>query len=119
LTFLDHLIRSGDSIVGITDIKVLKDGVPDAAYTPVTGDDRTVAKEIKNVNKRQRSGQRSLAVFGDQEILKMIESRRVLLEGHEDTPAEIRQKKLHLEAYKGIQECVLISKQRISGLRHF
>ncbi|MCX7751115.1 MAG: N-6 DNA methylase, partial [Candidatus Bipolaricaulota bacterium] len=54
LTFLDHRIRCGDSLVGVMDLKVLEEGIPDEAYTPVTGDDRAVAAALKKDNRAAR-----------------------------------------------------------------
>ena len=45
LTFLDHRIRCGDSLVGVFDLEVLQHGIPDEAFKPVAGDDKTAARE--------------------------------------------------------------------------
>ncbi|MBE9088002.1 N-6 DNA methylase, partial [Tolypothrix sp. LEGE 11397] len=37
LTFLDHRIKCGNSLVGVLDINCLKEGIPDEAYKAVTG----------------------------------------------------------------------------------
>ncbi len=60
LTFLDYRIRCGDSLVGVADLKVLAEGIPDEAYAAVTGDDKKVAASIKRLNKEQREGQLAL-----------------------------------------------------------
>ena len=57
LSFLDHHIRHGDSLVGVFDLAVLEQGIPDDAYKPVTGDDKSAAKLYQQKNKRERSGQ--------------------------------------------------------------
>ena len=38
LTYLDHRIRCGDSLVGVFDLAGLKDGIPDKAFKPSKGD---------------------------------------------------------------------------------
>ena len=43
LGFLDANIRCGDALLGVFDMKVLEAGVPDAAYKPLTADDRATA----------------------------------------------------------------------------
>lgn len=48
LNFLDHRIKCGNSLVGVLDLDCLKEGIPDNAYKPVTGDDATIASRIKN-----------------------------------------------------------------------
>jgi methylase of polypeptide subunit release factors len=50
LSFLDHKIRNGNSLVGVTDLTVLQKGIPDDAFNPVTGDDKKVCQELKKAN---------------------------------------------------------------------
>jgi len=54
LSFLDAHIQCGDSLVGVFDPKVLEEGIPDEAYKPLTGDDKTVCSSLKNENKAAR-----------------------------------------------------------------
>jgi hypothetical protein len=53
LSFLDHHVKCGDSLIGVSDLKFLETGVPDDAYTPVTGDDKKIASEIRKRNKNE------------------------------------------------------------------
>jgi uncharacterized protein (DUF433 family)/type I restriction-modification system DNA methylase subunit len=50
LSFLDHKIRNGNSLVGVTDLKVLKKGIPDDAFNAVIGDEKDICKELKKAN---------------------------------------------------------------------
>jgi type I restriction-modification system DNA methylase subunit len=50
LSFLDHKIRNGNSLVGVIDLSVLQKGIPDDAFNPVTGDDKKVCQELKKEN---------------------------------------------------------------------
>ena len=50
LSFLDAHIQCGDSLVGVFDPKVLEQGIPDEAYKPLTGDDKTVCSSLKKEN---------------------------------------------------------------------
>jgi hypothetical protein len=54
LSFLDAHIQCGDSLVGVFDPKVLEQGIPDEAYKPLTGDDRTVCTSLKSENAAYR-----------------------------------------------------------------
>lgn len=90
LTFLDHRIRCGDSLVGVFDLSVLKNGIPDDAFTTVSGNDKAVASELKKQNKNERLNQ-NLTSF-NAEMRTLSESRKPLLEISDDTPAQIRQK---------------------------
>ena len=47
LSFLDHHIRCGNSVVGVTDLQMLVDGVPDKA---LTAEDKDALKAIKKLN---------------------------------------------------------------------
>jgi hypothetical protein len=50
LSFLDHKIRNGNSLVGVFDLKVLQDLIPNEAFNPMTGDDKEACKELKKRN---------------------------------------------------------------------
>lgn len=56
LNFLDHHIQCGNSLVGATP-NLIKQGIPDDAYTPVTGDDRDFSTRLKRQNRAEREGQ--------------------------------------------------------------
>lgn len=58
-------IHHGDALLGATP-EVLRQGVPDAAFSPLVGDDRARASELRRRNQRQRRGQTSL--FGGPEV---------------------------------------------------
>jgi hypothetical protein len=60
LTFLDHRIKCGDSLVGVLDLDVFRQGIPDEAYQPVSGDDKKVAAGLKKRNRQEREGQLGL-----------------------------------------------------------
>jgi hypothetical protein len=59
LSFLDQNIRVGNSLLGVTPALV-EVGLPDAAFTPIEGDDRKVAAALKKQNAAERSGQHDL-----------------------------------------------------------
>ncbi len=57
LGFFDAQIRCGDALLGVFDLKVLEDGIPDAAYKPLTGDDKDIASIYKKINSANKKGQ--------------------------------------------------------------
>jgi hypothetical protein len=64
LSFLDAHIQCGDSLVGVFDPEVLKDGIPDGAYKPLTGDEKPVCTSLKKANQAfAKRGQRDLFSF--------------------------------------------------------
>jgi hypothetical protein len=61
LSFLDAHIQCGDSLVGVFDPEVLKGGIPDGAYKPLTGDEKPVCTSLKKANQAfAKRGQRDL-----------------------------------------------------------
>jgi hypothetical protein len=60
LSLLDGHIKVGNALLGATPA-LLADGIPDAAFTAIEGDDKKIASALKRLNKAQRSGQGSLA----------------------------------------------------------
>jgi hypothetical protein len=54
LGFFDAQIRCGDALLGVFDLKVLQDGIPDAAYKPLTGDDKDTAKYYLQANRESK-----------------------------------------------------------------
>jgi len=59
LSFLDGHIRHGNALLGATP-KLLKTGVPNDAWKPITGDHRPTAQALKARNSRERRGQGDL-----------------------------------------------------------
>ena len=57
LTFLSSKIREGNSLLGTTP-KLLQQGIPDAAFEALEGDDKKVVADAKKQNKAERKGQR-------------------------------------------------------------
>ncbi len=51
LGFLDHHLVCGDALLGITDAGQLAHGIPDAAFKPLSGDDKAVCKRLAKENK--------------------------------------------------------------------
>jgi hypothetical protein len=56
---LDRHIQWGDSLLGATPA-LLAQGIPDAAFTPVAGDDKTLVAALRKRNQRERLGQMAL-----------------------------------------------------------
>src|SRR4029078_10920742 len=54
LSFLDAHIRCGDALVGVTELRVLGEGIPEKAFVPFVGDDSAAAAVFKRMNKLQR-----------------------------------------------------------------
>lgn len=59
LSFLDHHIQVGNSLLGTTPT-LMAEGIPDDAFKPIEGDDNVVCRDLKRRNRAERAGQRSL-----------------------------------------------------------
>ncbi|MDO8723226.1 MAG: hypothetical protein Q7J31_13535 [Syntrophales bacterium] len=55
LSFLDHHIRVGNSLIGATP-ELIAAGLPDATFTPIEGDDKKMCAALKKRNKQEREG---------------------------------------------------------------
>lgn len=92
LTFLDHRIRCGDSLVGVFDLDVLAGGIPDEAFKALEDDDKTTARELKRRNKSERES--SLFTFDARAALQSLAERSRQLDAIADeSPEAIRRKR--------------------------
>jgi hypothetical protein len=108
LSFLDHRIRCGDSLVGVFDLDVLKAGVPDAVFKQLTGDDKAVCAELRRINRRDRSG--GLAKFSAGTILAELAGEfAALADMPDETPSDVRSKE---ELYRQLKESERVARLR-------
>ncbi len=61
LSFVDHHLQVGDALLGVLDPKVLEHGIPDEAYTALSGDDKAVASALKKQNKADLKSWKDIA----------------------------------------------------------
>ena len=91
LNFLDHHIQCGNSLVGAAP-DLLRQGIPDDAYKPLSGDDKTLASDRKKQNRKERAGQGRLplkfTLVSDPDELQAYLQVRDLAE---DQPAQAEQ----------------------------
>jgi hypothetical protein len=108
LGFLDANILCGDSLLGIFDLEVLRASIPDAAYKPLSGDDKNAAKYFERRNKAEREGQGTFDFSGARSTLPAAPPLAALLQAvrllPEDSTAEISEKKQRLEAARAERE---------------
>jgi hypothetical protein len=103
LTFLDHHIKCGDSLVGVRDLAVLEKGIPDEAFVAVSADDKATASQLKKRNKKERhtleTGQGQLP-FDPTDLLAGLQAQRQQIEAiADDSPADVRRKKSLYDDY--------------------
>jgi hypothetical protein len=103
LNFLDHRIKCGNSLVGVLDLDCLKEGIPDNAYKAVTGDDKTLATQLKKRNKQERqsveTGQGELPLFStfERDREEYARAWREIESMKDDDPTAVRQKQAKYE----------------------
>lgn len=88
LGFFDAQIRCGDALVGVFDLQVLQDGIPDAAYKPLTGDDKDIASIYRKINAAAQKGQGGFDFGGG--LNKLPETKPMALDfsGFRDLPED-------------------------------
>ncbi len=105
LGFLDANILCGDSLLGLFDLEVLRVGIPDAAYKPLSGDDKDVARLFDKRNKAERDRPQSTFDFAADRPTAAIgrplaQSLKAIRAIPEDSLAEIAEKRKRLRAAK-------------------
>jgi hypothetical protein len=51
LSFLDHHLQCGDALLGMIDPQILEGGIPEEAFTALSGDDKATAAALKKKNR--------------------------------------------------------------------
>lgn len=64
LSFLDHRILCGNSLLGTTPA-LMAQGIPDEAFQPIEGDDKKVASALRKRNRQEREGQITLPIVAE------------------------------------------------------
>lgn len=98
LTFLKHHICCGDSLMGVADLSVLKNGLPDETFKPVEGDDRALAAGLKRQNRTEREGQIGLFAWNPESELQHLAVANGEVDAiRDDTPELVRRKSQQYE----------------------
>jgi hypothetical protein len=103
LGFLDANIRCGDALLGVFDLAVLEDGIPDEAYKPLTGDSKDAAKFYLKLNRDAKKGQGAFDFAGGGGTMpaKPIAAGLGRIKSMpEDTVAQVEKKRQAFEAWK-------------------
>jgi hypothetical protein len=100
LSFLDHHVKCGDSLVGVFDLKVLEAGVPHDAYKAVTGDDNKVAAEIKKQNSDEAKRDSLFRHSVKQDIAQVAGAFGAIADLPETSPGEVQAKEAAYSALR-------------------
>jgi hypothetical protein len=94
LSFLDHRVKVGNSLVGVLDPGALARGVPKEAYEPKAGDEKEVAKGARKANEMALKGIQDLyqADFSPGKEEDWAGDLERLARRPEDTPEQVAAK---------------------------
>jgi hypothetical protein len=102
LGFFDAQIRCGDSLLGVFDLKVLEQGIPDAAMKPLSGDDKEVVKYYSAKDRREKAERDRIATgFGLNRARDLMRDFAALRAMPENTLEEIEAKVARLRSLTG------------------
>lgn len=103
LGFLDANIRCGDALLGVFDLDALEEGVPDAAYKSLTGDDKAASKYYLQQNKSARKGQGQFDWAGGTGAMppkRLAANLSTIRRMPEDTVGQVDKKREAYEAWR-------------------
>ena len=104
LSFLDHHIRVGNSLLGATP-ELISAGLPDEAFAPIAGDEKEACKVLKRRNRAERERMGVLFSQQDEETQARLEHVSAALDGMPDErPEDIRAKESAFNHYAQTEE---------------
>jgi Eco57I restriction-modification methylase len=109
LSFLDAHIKVGNALLGTTP-ELVAGGLPDAAFTPLTDDDRKTVAALKKRNKAERGGQDILA-FGEEPV-SFAAAFREIADAPEQTLADVQAK---AAAWRAAEESAELARAKLAA----
>jgi hypothetical protein len=104
LSFLDHHIRVGNSLLGTTP-ELIATGLPDEAFDAIEGDDKKACAVLKKRNKTERKGLGPLFAQQDAETQARLQQAAAALENlPDDRPEDIHAKELAFRRHEQTEE---------------
>lgn len=104
LSFLDHHVRVGNSLLGATPELVAR-GLPDGAFKAIEGDDGEACAVLRKRNKAERTGAGPL--FTEEEVetqVRLAQAAAALDELPDNRPDEVRAKERAFRQHQGTDE---------------
>lgn len=114
LSFLDHHIKCGDSIVGLARRQELQNGIAYEAFKTLPGDDKVIAKTYRDKNVKERKSQQIELDYDKQisdEVKSVIEKYNLFKNLPERTPQEVSYKQSQFRKYE-----ISVEHQRLKQL---
>jgi hypothetical protein len=92
LSFLDHHIRCGNSLLGATPA-LIAEGIPDDAFNAIEGDNKKACAALKKLNARERKGFGELFEAEDRAAFERLQQAAVTVENlPDDSVTAVEQK---------------------------
>ncbi|HQL05567.1 MAG TPA: N-6 DNA methylase, partial [Treponemataceae bacterium] len=104
LGFLDHHIKCGDSLVGLTSADELMEPIPDAAFAPRDGDDKSYAALLRSRQKSESKIELTMQIMSDwrssigDSLKTVIKTLTLISKMPDSTPEQAANKKAQYEA---------------------
>lgn len=98
LGFLDAHIRCGNALVGVHDLSLLKNGIPEKAYDALGEDNKQVCSQLKKANKQGQEV--STGDLFEQQTTDTLPVFEDLNDLPEDTPEQIANKRQRWQGYQ-------------------
>jgi hypothetical protein len=103
LSFLDHHLRCGDALLGLTDLKAIEKGIPNDAFKALSGDDKEVCKALVRANtagvKRLERDLKSRQILFRYDQIPGIEKLQAIEAMPADTTEEITAKEVEYRQF--------------------
>lgn len=103
LGFLDHHLLCGDALLGLLDLQALEHGIAKDAFKPLSGDDKTLCKELAKANSaalKDLEKKRIAKAFGQLDVVHQADSGLAALQAIEAMPeADAEQIAAKAQAY--------------------
>jgi len=97
LSFLDHHIRCGNSLLGATPA-LIAEGIPDDAFNAIEGDDKKACAALKKLNAREKLGFGELFALEDSATFERLQQAAVVVENlPDDSVRAVEQKSFAFE----------------------
>jgi hypothetical protein len=105
LSFLNHHVKCGDSLVGVADLKVLEEGIPDEAYKRSDKEQAKAGRAYRDRNRKERETGAHQLSFSADGIDERLLDLGVVLEDLEripdDSARRVAEKSARYEAARG------------------
>ncbi len=100
LSFLDHHVRVGNSLLGATPEAIVA-GLPDEAFAPIEGDDQSACTALRRLNRGARSGFGPLFAQQDAQTQALLQQTAAALDAlPDDRPEDIQNKERALRCHE-------------------